>query len=92
MDDDYYGIQILPIALSDRWKWQIILPVGVSVTSIANYDTPEQALYYGRHWVSTETTFYALERCLSELCSKGSIHKQEYHNLIQSLLQITQQC
>lgn len=91
MDGDYYGIQILSVALSDRWKWQVILPVGVSVTSIDNYDTPEQALYHGKHWVCTETAFHALERCLSELCHKGAIHKQEYHSLMQSLFLITQQ-
>ncbi|MBF2027340.1 MAG: hypothetical protein IGS48_11305 [Oscillatoriales cyanobacterium C42_A2020_001] len=92
MVGDYYGIQILSVALSDRWKWQVILPVGVSVTSIDNYDTPEQALYHGRCWVSAETAFYALDHCLSELCHKGSIHTLEYQSLIQSLLQITQRC
>ncbi len=90
MGDNYYGIHILPIALSDRWKWQVILPIGASVTSIDNYNTPEQAITSGKRWISTETAFHAIDCCLSELHDKGSIHKQEYHDLIQSLLQITQ--
>ncbi|MDX2229487.1 MAG: hypothetical protein NW220_07605 [Leptolyngbyaceae cyanobacterium bins.349] len=89
MDSDYYGIKISVIPLRDRWRWQVVL-VGISVTSEVAYDTQEQALQEGQRWISAETAFRALNNYLSELSGKGAIHRREYCDLLQSLVQITQ--
>lgn len=88
--DDYYGIRISLIPLHDRWHWQVSLPLGVVVTSPITYPTKEQALQEGRHWLSAESAFQAINSCLSELNRKGAIHQREYCDLLQSLMQITQ--
>ena len=90
MDDDYYGIKISAVACSDRWKWQITLPAGAVITSGELYDRPEQAILQGRHWITVETTFQALNNCLGELRHQGTIHQREHCDLLQSLVQITQ--
>ncbi|MDP8965872.1 MAG: hypothetical protein M3O33_18185 [Cyanobacteriota bacterium] len=92
MRHDYYGLQISALPKSDRWKWQIVLPFGEVLKSYEDYSTAEQALVEGKRWIDTESTFDALNRCLSELCGNQMISKQEYCNLMESFIGITEQC
>lgn len=87
---DYYGIQITIMPIERFWRWQVTLPVGATVTSNETYTTPELALAEGKHWVAAETAFYAMNNVLAELCGKGSIHKREYCDLMESVIHLTQ--
>ncbi|MBD2019127.1 hypothetical protein H6F43_02870 [Leptolyngbya sp. FACHB-36] len=90
MHRNYYGIRIASTCTSQRWKWQLALPIGSVVTSNTDYETPEQALQQGAYWLSAEAAFNALSSCLSDLCGAGALCQQEYCVLMYSFLQITQ--
>jgi hypothetical protein len=92
MRQNYYGLQITALPASDRWKWQVVLPFGVSIASNKYYPTPEQALAGGKRWIDTESAFNALNNCLSELCGRQLLSQQEYRKLMQSFVGITQRC
>ncbi|MGB3401666.1 MAG: hypothetical protein WBA77_03150 [Microcoleaceae cyanobacterium] len=92
MNKDYYGLMISAQNIRDRWKWQIILPYGVELTSNEDYTTPEKALMGGERWISAETTFNAVNSCLSQFYSVGTLDQFEYINLTESLRGITQRC
>lgn len=92
MGISYYGLSISALSVSDRWKWQIVLPFGSLLSSKDEYATPEQALAAGKDWINTESAFNALNRCLSELCGTQVISQQEYCNLMESFIGITQRC
>lgn len=92
MHKNYYGLVICAISLRTRWKWQIALPYGVQLTSNEDYGSPEKALSGGKRWIDSEATFNALNSCLSQFYSAGSLDQGEYTNLIESLRGITQRC
>jgi hypothetical protein len=85
----YYGLKIAVVPTGARWKWQVNLPIGATVTSNQDYSTSEQALSQGKAWINAEGTFSAINVWLMELCGKGGIQRQEYGKLMQSVLQIT---
>ncbi len=85
---NYYGIPINPALVSDRWKWQVTLPIGTIITSNQVFATADLAIEHGRQWISAEMTFSSLNSCLSELCGQGALQRQEYCNLMASFLQI----
>lgn len=89
MDSDYFGIRVVSVLVRDRWKWQVTLPVGATVTSNKGYATPEIALEHGKSWIGAESVFDAVNICLTEMCGKGTLHQREYSDLMQSLAQIT---
>ena len=92
MRHNYHGLQIWAVAASDRWKWQIVLPFGGILTSNEDYPKPERALARGKHWIDRESAFNALNDCLSELCGNRIVNQQEYRNLMESFIGITQHC
>ncbi|HIK18476.1 MAG TPA: hypothetical protein IGS53_24765 [Leptolyngbyaceae cyanobacterium M33_DOE_097] len=87
--DDYYGIPIATTQVGDRWKWQVTLPVGATITSNKVYDSASKALTEGREWINIETALQALNACLSELYKEGVIHRSEYCNLMDSSIKTT---
>lgn len=89
MSESYYGLKIATIFAGNRWKWQVTLPIGATVTSNQNYSTSAQALDEGKAWISAEGTFSAIDAWLTELCGRGTIHQQEYGKLMQSVLNVT---
>lgn len=92
MHNDYYGLLISTLSIRHRWKWQIILPYGGHLTSNEDYATPEQALEGGQQWLATESAFNALNSCLAQFYSAGTLNPSEYSNLMNSLRKITQRC
>jgi hypothetical protein len=92
MGHNYHGLQISALPSSDRWKWQIVLPFGGTLTANEDYPTPERALAAGKHWIERESALNALNGCLSELYGKQIISYQEYRNLMQSFIGLTQHC
>lgn len=89
MSESYYGLQIAVLAVGNRWKWQVTLPMGGTVTSNRDYSTSEQAFYQSKTWINSEGVFSALNVWLSELCRRGEIQRREYGQLMQSVLQVT---
>ncbi|MCU0525192.1 MAG: hypothetical protein MUF72_10235 [Elainella sp. Prado103] len=89
MSDNYYGLKIGVVAVGNRWRWQVLLPIGVTVTSNQHYLTCEQALSQGKFWINAEGVFSALDLWLFELCNRGEIQQQEYGRLMQSVLHVT---
>jgi hypothetical protein len=89
MRQNYYGLQISAVPVNRRWKWQLFLPFGGSLTSNEDYSTPEQALDGGQRWIAIESAFNALNDCLSELGGRQVIAQQEYRNLMESFIGIT---
>lgn len=90
MRESYYGLTITVIDSGNRWKWQVLLPIGATVTSNRDYSTSEQALDQGKAWINAEGTFSALDLWLTELCGRGRIEQQEYGKLMHSVLKVTQ--
>lgn len=90
MDSDYYGIQVASILVCDRWKWKVTLPLGATITSNRDFATAEQALKQGESWIKTEAVFGSVNHFLAELCSQGILHKREYCDLMDSVLEFTQ--
>lgn len=88
--DNYYGLKIGVVAAGEQWRWQVLLPIGATVTSNQHYRTWEQALNQGKFWINAEGVFSALDLWLLELCNRGEIQQQEYSKLMQSVLQVTQ--
>ncbi|HEY9661180.1 MAG TPA: hypothetical protein V6C65_22230 [Allocoleopsis sp.] len=89
MDSDYFGIRVVSVLIRDRWKWQVTLPIGATVTSNEGYPTPEQAVEQGKHWIGAESIFDSVNICLTELCEQGKLQQREYSDLMQSLATIT---
>ena len=85
---NYYGLQVAAVPVCDRWKWQIFLPFGGSLTSNEDYPTPEKAIVGGQRWIDRESAFNAINGCLSELCGRQILTQQEYRNLIESFIKL----
>ena len=89
MRHSYYGLTISTIACSGRWKWQIMLPIGATITSHQDFSTSQQALTQGQDWINGESVLSSLNRWLTEQQEKGAIEPQEYSRLMKSILQVT---
>lgn len=89
MHESYYGLRIAAISVGCRWKWQVLLPIGATVTSNQDYSTSAQAMRQGKAWINGEGAFSALNVWLGELRQRGGIKHQEYGKLLHSVLQIT---
>ncbi|MGF1492640.1 MAG: hypothetical protein ACFBSC_09340 [Microcoleaceae cyanobacterium] len=92
MKQNYYGLCISALNSRDGWRWQIALPYGVQLTSNEGYPTSEGALAGGKHWIDVESTFKALNTCLSQFYGSGTLSEVEYSYLLESLRGITQRC
>lgn len=90
MRTDYYGIAIDSTRFASGWRWRVALPIGATFISDENFPTAEQALSEGEHWLRAESAFSALNQCLSEICASGKMNQQEYCDLMQSFLKITE--
>jgi squalene cyclase len=89
MRHSYYGLTISTIVHDGRWKWQIMLPIGATITSDQDFLTAQQALTQGQDWINGEGIFSSLGGWLTELQEKGAIEPQEYTRLMKSILQVT---
>lgn len=89
MSDSYYGLKVGAVAFGHRWRWQVVLPIGATVTSNQDYSTWEQALSQGKGWINAEGAFSAMNGWLIDLCNRGEIQQQEYGRLLQSVLDVT---
>ena len=89
MRHSYYGLAISIISYGDRWKWQIMLPIGATITSHQDFSTSQQALPLSQGWINGEGVFSSLSRWLAEQQEKGAIEPQEYSRLMKSVLQVT---
>jgi hypothetical protein len=89
MRHSYYGLTISIVSYGGRWKWQIMLPIGATITSHEDFSTQQQALTQGQNWINGEGTFSSLNRWLTEQQERGAIEPQEYSRLMKSILQVT---
>lgn len=83
------GFTVYAISQENSWKWQIILPSGCSLTSNYLYKTAKQATTAGKNWIAREAAFSAIDECLLEFCHFHKIDREEYRNLMDSLVSLT---